>query len=91
MRVTGQDSAIDVAGAHRHRFVNPAGIEFEISLYRIADVQAYGPSTDEHTWFAGYAWRIVLCSNCQTHLGWRYRRLHSPDFYGLIIGQIIEK
>ncbi len=90
-RISGHERAISFAGAHRHRFSNPAGVEFEIVLYRDARVHTYGPATEEYTWFAGYAWQVVLCANCQTHLGWRYRRSDSPDFYGLIIGQIIEK
>ena len=90
-RISGRAHAISVDGAHRHRFFNPAGVEFEIVLYRDALVHTYGPAIEEYTWFAGYTWQVVLCTNCQTHLGWRYRRSDSPDFYGLITGQIFEK
>lgn len=90
-RVTGHDQAISIAGGHRHHFTNPFGIEYDIALYRAANVHVHGPMTDEHTWFAGYAWQVVICANCHAHLGWRYRQLHSPDFYGLISSQLIEK
>ena len=90
-RLTGHEQALSFAGAHRHQFINPVGVEFEIALYRDAQVQTYGIATEEHTWFRGYAWQVVLCADCHMHVGWRYHSHHSPDFYGLITTHIIEK
>lgn len=86
-----QRAAIEFGGAHRHCFTNPMAIEFEIALYRTVVCERYGPLTEDYSWFAGYAWQIVLCSSCHIHLGWRYHHLHSPDFYGLITDRIVEK
>ena len=60
-RVAVEDDAIEVAGAHRHRFVNPAGVAFEIGCFARAACRADGEPTLEHTWFAGLAWSYALC------------------------------
>lgn len=86
-----RQQAMEFAGGHRHCFVNPLGIEFEIALYRRVRCKPYGPATLEHTWFAGHAWQNVLCTSCDQHLGWCYHRPDSPDFYGLITDRFIEK
>ena len=90
-QLSGRDQAIEFAGGHRHVFINPGGVEFEIALYRNVMCLRHGPQTLEFTWFAGYAWQNVLCPTCHQHLGWRYRRADSPDFYGLISDRILEK
>lgn len=28
--------------------------------------------TSQATWFPGYAWQILTCSACGTHVGWRF-------------------
>ena len=90
-QLSGRDQAIEFAGGHRHVFINPVGLEFEIALYRDVACLRHGPLTLEYTWFAGYAWQNVLCPGCHRHLGWRYRRTDSPDFYGLITDRIFDK
>ena len=87
-RVAGEDAAIEVAGAHRHRFVNPAGVEFEIGCFSDAACRSDGEPTLEDTWFAGCAWSYALCANCRAHLGWRYDRAGSP-FFGLILDRLV--
>jgi len=87
----GRDQAIEMAGGHRHAFVNPAGVEFEIAIYREIACRRQGPLTLAYTWFAGFAWQLVLCPGCRRHLGWRYHQPDSPDFYGLITDRIHEK
>ena len=85
------DQAIEFAGGHRHCFTNPLGVEFEIALFRDVSCTRYGSLTLEYTWFAGYTWQNILCPSCHCHLGWCYRRSHSPAFYGLITDRILEK
>ncbi|HEX9100995.1 MAG TPA: cereblon family protein, partial [Polyangia bacterium] len=69
-RVAAEDDAVAVAGAHQHRFVNPAGVEFEIGCFARAACRSDGEPTLEHTWFAGFAWSYASCANCRAHLGW---------------------
>lgn len=87
-RVADEEAAIDVGGAHRHRFVNPAGVEFEIGCFAAAGCRVDGAPTLEHTWFAGFAWSYALCANCRAHLGWLYES-ESARFFGLILARLV--
>ena len=77
------------SGNHQHQFSNPFGIEFIIGCFAAAPgcVQL-GPATDEHTWFPGFQWRIALCRNCQTHLGWGFQS-SGEAFFGLILDRLV--
>lgn len=88
--LTGNDQAMERSGAHRHHFVNPAGIEYEIALFQQVACHRHGTLTLEHTWFSGYHWQIALCVSCHEHLGWCFQRPDSPVFYGLITERIIQ-
>ena len=82
---------IHMQGAHRHTFVNPQGVVFEIGCYRTVRGCRYaGPPTKEWSWFLGYSWRIAICSICLVHLGWLYLSDADSDFHGLILDRIIE-
>ncbi|HEU5338777.1 MAG TPA: cereblon family protein [Sulfuricaulis sp.] len=86
--ITHQDERIPVQGGHEHRFTNPHGITYHIGCYReAAGCSVVGESTAEFTWFPGYAWRIALCANCQTHLGWRFQTA-GEYFHGLILNRL---
>ena len=87
-RVARHDAAIEIAGAHRHRFANPAGVAFEIGCFRDAACRVDGESTLEFTWFAGCAWSYALCFNCRAHLGWCYVA-DGVRFFGLIIARLV--
>ena len=87
--ITHQDERVPIQGGHEHRFTNPHGITYHIGCYREATGCAVvGESTAEFTWFPGYAWRIALCANCQTHLGWRFEA-PGDSFHGLILNRLI--
>lgn len=77
---------ISIDGAHEHSRFNPAGLRFQIALFKEAPgAVATGPATAEFTWFPGYAWEVTACGGCRTHLGWRYRGGDRPKvFFGLI-------
>ena len=83
-RITVAAHAIEVNDGHHHAFFNPAGIIYEIRCFSSAEgcVQ-YGPYSSEFTWFAGYSWRLALCSSCSVHMGW-YFSSGELGFYGLI-------
>lgn len=87
-KVAREEAAIEVAGTHRHRFTNPAGVTFELGCFREAACRVDGEPTLEHTWFAGCAWSYALCFNCRAHLGWRYEGA-GTRFFGLIVDRLV--
>ncbi len=86
--VTHQDERIPIQGGHEHTFTNPHGITYHIGCYREAiGCAPVGAAVAEFSWFRGYAWRIALCANCRTHLGWRFQT-GDEYFHGLIVGRL---
>lgn len=89
--VTRQGERMTVDGAHDHRRTNPAGYRFHFGCFRAAPgCSTQGAASLEHTWFAGYAWKIALCASCLVHLGWRFER-GADGFYGLILERLAEE
>jgi hypothetical protein len=88
-RITDEDAAIEVGGAHRHRLTNPAGIAFEVGCFREARVSCEGTPTLDATWFAGFAWSFASCANCGEHLGWAYDGDGAARFFGLILPRLV--
>lgn len=89
--VTHTDYRISVDGKHHHVFFNPHGIIFEVGCFsKASGVIPTGTPTLEYTWFDGYAWSIVLCSACLSHLGWSYQSGTGSGFYGLIVTSLVE-
>jgi hypothetical protein len=87
-RLASEADAIAVGGAHRHRFVNPDGVAFEIGCFQKAACRVDGEPTDEATWFAGFAWSYAACANCRTQLGWCYEG-DAGRFFGLILPRLV--
>lgn len=78
------------AGGHEHGRINPAGLSFHIACFAAAPgAAAVGPATLEHSWFAGYGWRIALCGGCGEQLGWRFEAPDGDRFFGLIVGRLM--
>ena len=88
-KISHPSHAIEIQGAYQHRFTNPEGMTFDIGLYNQAECLAVSEPIHEHSWFSGYAWQIVVCHQCRSHLGWSYSNKHSPNFYGLILNRIL--
>ena len=86
--VTSEDQAIAINNGHRHTFPNPLGLVFTIRCFATAPgCIPQGEATPEYSWFNGYRWRIALCRECLTHLGWQY--LGDNDlFFGLIAAKL---
>ena len=90
-RVASDADCVSVGGRPiRAAYVNPAGVTCEILTIETAGNLAHADfSTEDDTWFEGYAWRPVACSKCGAHLGWRYEAADPsatpPDFYGLLV------
>ena len=88
--VTDDAHRIDMAGAHEHTFVNPAGFAFRIGCFADAPGCAQGSPPREETafsWFPGWAWQVALCARCAAHLGWSYRNA-GGRFWGLILAAL---
>jgi len=89
--VTSDARRAEIAGKHRHTFVNPHGFVFTIACFTAAPgCLAHGPRTTYWSWFPGYSWQGVLCRACGEHLGWVFRGADSV-FYGLIADRLREE
>jgi hypothetical protein len=82
-------------GRVRHVFANPSGKVFEILTLLVAKgLVLYGPPSLEFTWFPGHAWRVALCAQCGTHLGWSFEAASEgvtpPLFFGLLTSELVE-
>lgn len=94
-RIAPAGAAMSFDGAHRHRFLNPHGFDFEIGLYAEAPGCIHeGPATEYFSWFPGFEWRIALCAGCRAHLGWAFGCVGPPGagepdaFHGLIVERL---
>ncbi len=91
--ITTEDAVFSVTeGGAVQVFPNPSGWLRKIFTVRTAEnlVAASAPTTD-FTWFAGYAWTIVVCAGCGSHLGWQYDDVAAQTlarFYGLLVAEI---
>lgn len=87
-RITERAYRCEMAGAHEHTFVNPAGFQFRIGCFTAAPGCAHaGAASGEFSWFPGWRWQIALCARCHSHVGWLYR-LGADQFHGLILAAL---
>jgi hypothetical protein len=87
--ITVRDARIEVDGGHEHVRRNPAGFVFRIGCFGDAPGCAgEGPTSEEWSWFPGYAWQMGTCKGCGGHLGWVFR-LEGARFYGLILDRLV--
>jgi len=85
--ITSDAARRTAGGAHEHERTNPAGYRFRFGCYSAAPGCAcIGQPEDEHTWFAGCAWRLALCGACGEHLGWCFSG--ADDFFALILERL---
>lgn len=90
-RIAREEDRLSVMGRpFQAIYLNPLGQPCKIAtLSDAANVTAAAFSTEEYTWFEGYAWRPVACASCQQHLGWRYEATapgRDPRaFFGLLV------
>ena len=61
-------------------FVNPTGQQFRAATVeevpQLLPVGGLGGTVD-HTWFSGYAWRVLIAPQCKRHMGWRFTRVQT--------------
>jgi hypothetical protein len=82
--LTREEARVTRGGAHRHTRLNPFGYVHDFGCFAPAEGCAtVGPSTEEHTWFPGYAWTMARCGACGAHVGWRFEGA-GDAFWGLL-------
>lgn len=87
-RISDISTECERQGSHEHMQVNPEGITFVFGCFSAAPgVTGIGIPVTEYSWFSGYAWQIVLCGNCQIHLGWHFTS-RDDQFYGLLLNML---
>ncbi|XP_066144585.1 protein cereblon [Euwallacea fornicatus] len=67
-------------------YVNPGGQVYEIvTVLAAQNFELIGYPSRQFSWFPGYAWTIMQCSNCNIHLGWKFTNasLTPKEFFGL--------
>ena len=76
-------------------FANPHGFWYRIGFFAAAaGSHGVGVPTTEFSWFPGYAWRIVLCRSCHSHLGWSFLPPAggaTKAFLGLVLNALVEE
>jgi hypothetical protein len=91
-RITRSEQRVEINGSHQHLFTNPAGEHFRIGCFAAAaGCRMDGYATSAYTWFAGFSWRIAICSLCGMQLGWYYQAADGQNFFGLILNRLLEK
>jgi hypothetical protein len=86
--VTNRRHKTSIQGGFEHSCANPAGIVYQIGCFEEASgVGATGEESSDFTWFQGYTWQVVVCRECRTHLGWRYRSSNHV-FFGLVLPRL---
>ncbi|XP_044763453.1 protein cereblon [Coccinella septempunctata] len=76
----------------QNNFVNPSGHVFEtITVSDAKNFRLVGRPSRQFSWFPGYAWTIMQCSQCKSHLGWKFTSytLTPKVFYGLAISCLV--
>lgn len=70
-------------------YVNPSGYVHEtITVYRAESLSLRDRPSTEFSWFPGYAWTVCDCSQCGSHIGWKFtttkdKSLQPEFFWGL--------
>ena len=86
--ITEKENEIKINNTDFHLFQNPMGVYFRVVCFSYAEgCSIISDYTDEHTWFSGFSWAIVLCRVCHSHLGWHYVSPES-SFFGLIADRL---
>lgn len=88
--ITSLSERISLENRFEHTFANPSGIVFQIGCFRfVRNCRSIGPASAEFSWFRGYLWRVVVCANCDIHLGWSFSGASGDSFHGLILDRIV--
>ena len=87
--ITRENARQEINGQHRHRFINPAAVVYEVCCFASAPgVDISGEATREHSWFPAHSWQYAHCIDCASHLGWYFERDGQQAFFALIDARI---
>lgn len=73
--------------------INPHGYLHQVLTVKDAfNIFLYGSPTPADSWFPGYLWRLCICVQCGSHVGWSYHRVDTAkhSFVGLRRDTIIK-
>lgn len=99
--LSAANTSIDGMDLFTQKFMNPEGIVFEVSTFKVTNATAQGDPNGFATFFPSFAWRFALCPTCQTHLGWLFQRestggsgsdktqIPHSSFWGIIVQRLI--
>jgi len=87
--ITDSAAITKINGSESHSFVNPVGVQCNFrTFFECHNVWVSDELILEHSWFPGYGWRFLMCSNCSGHLGWKYdavkKTAGTKAFYGVL-------
>jgi hypothetical protein len=93
--ITGSEAMVPVNGSREHSFVNPAGIQCDFITFLFCDnVIVDRELYIRHSWFPGYGWRFLVCSECHRHLGWKFDAVRAgtepTGFFGVLVHSVDE-
>lgn len=87
--VTSKRDEFIVNGGHRHQFLNPNGLHYQIGCFKVAPgCDISGPPIKDFSWFKSHSWQLARCSDCGEHLGWFYQNGEASQFFGLILEKL---
>ena len=88
-KITQEEYKIAIGEQQEFTFFNPSGRIFHIGCFQEAPgCVTYGMPSNEFSWFPGFSWQIVCCSNCQEHLGWLFLGGMGEHFFALILARL---
>ncbi len=91
-KITTESQRIAMGGKMEHTFFNPHGVVFRIGCFNAAQgCGTVGAPAADFSWFPGYRWQIIYCTNCKNHLGWLFSRNTNNRFFGLILSQLTHR
>jgi len=86
--ITDPSKQIIINNSFHHVFANPHGLIFEIGCFSDAKGCVPGSiASTEFSWFFRFSWKIGVCNQCSSHLGWIFSS-ESDRFYGLILEKL---
>ncbi|XP_043967487.1 uncharacterized protein si:ch211-51h9.7 [Gambusia affinis] len=73
------DTSVGGRRIHIQLFENPQGLQFEVIVFKKADVIKHWPANSHFSWYPGFSWTVATCPRCKTHLGWGFQPNSWPE------------